>query len=119
MIDAIPAGERFLSKEAVGFILNRSTKSCVQLRSKDSNVMLYDISEIYKLSPRLPATHSIIPSGRTTQGYESNCTTHLLGIYPVRVPDLSLTFATTVLSLHRNHSVMVTQRCVQKVMDHL
>ena len=112
MIDAIPAGETFLSKEAVASILNRSTKSCVQLRSYDSNVMPYDILELYKLSPHLPATHSIIASGRTTQGYESNCTTHLLGIYPVRFSDLSLTFATIVLSLHRNQSVMVTQRCV-------
>ena len=31
--------------------------------------MLYDISEMYKLLPRLPATHSIIPSGRTSKGY--------------------------------------------------
>ena len=70
MIDAIPAGESSLSKDVAASFLNWSTKSYVQLRSKDCNVMLYDISEMYKLLvPRLLATHSTIPSGRTIQGY--------------------------------------------------
>ena len=73
--------------------------------------MLYDISEMYKLLPQLPATHSIIPSGRTSQGY-LDCTTHLLGIHAVRLSDLSLASATIVLLLHRNPSIMVTQHCV-------
>ena len=113
MIDAIPAVKSSLSKEVAASFLNWSAKSYVQLRSKDCNVMLYDISEMYKLLvPRLLAIHSTIPSGRTIQEGTLDCRFHLSDIYAVRLSDLSLTSATIVLSLHRTQSIMVTQNCV-------